>query len=514
MSRQLPYPGHSWSFTQHAVGLDSETLYNLLKCAAPFEGLGKTNYRTSIKNLMVELEILTPNVRDNEPDPWRDYQQILAEIGLIYSTKLSGSLALTDIGHLYLAGEIGFSELIGMQALRYQYPNGQKSTIQTRLKNELNSNKKIIPRTLIELQVNNGVLIKPGVLVLRILIELLKSGEEPTITINECQNFLLPCKKNSEWALAIQEIITYRHGSATDLGRNNIHSRRNFQDWFKFLSKSDLFDLVGSGKITLSNYALNNMGWAESCCEKQENPISFWIPTSFDVTGRTKWFSWFGSLDDDSQLILRTDVNYDQKYLSSNYVGNSNDIDLDTAITDISSAVNLQELDLNSLERDPNFNFSGNIELLVENLRKGAEKRHAKTILHDKIIKQLADRFILQGATVKSDPNTIDLYSEWPSGDSAIFEIKTVTRKSLQNRLRLAIGQIEEYAYRRNISESKTSDRIIVVNTIIPNSAWQAEFLTNYLDIGLICETKDNYKAFAPTSSNTKQYWQDRKHNT
>jgi hypothetical protein len=511
MSRKLPYPGHSWSFTQHAVALDPVTLYDFLKCAAPFEGQSEENYRTGITNLMVELKILTPNVRGQVPDAWRDYQQVLAELGLIYSTTLSPSLRLTDIGHLYLAGEIGFSELIGMQALRYQYPNGQKSTIQARLRTELSSQNQTVPSTLIELQANKGVLVKPGVLVLRILIELMKLTEKAIITVDECQKFLLPCTKNSEWPLAIQEIIAFRKNTTRDLQHENQHSRRNFQDWFKFLSKSDFFDRVDASQITLSDYAIENMHWVGLCCDKQEDLSSFWIPTNFDILERKDWFSWFGSLDDESQLILRTDVTNDKKYSSINYVGSPNNTDFDLPNAGVSSEVNLQDLDLDSLERDPNFNFSGDMSLLVENLRKGAEKRHAKTVLHDKIIKQLADRFILQGAKVKSDPNTIDLYAQWPSGDSAIFEVKTVTRKSFQNRLRSAIGQIQEYTYRKNFQGPEKSDRIIVVNTIISDSAWQADFLTDYLKIGLICETKGSYKAFSPVSSCTRQYWQNNK---
>ena len=508
MTKKLPYPGHTWSFTQHAVGLAPETLYNFLKCAAPFEGQSEASYRTGITDLMVRLGILTPNVRGDVPDAWRDYQQILAELGLIYSTKLSRSLLLTDIGHLYLAGEIGFSELIGMQVLRYQYPNGQKSTIQKRLKNELESNRQAIPETLIELQANSGVLIKPGVLVLRILIELLKSNRENTLTVNECQNFLIPCKKNSEWSLIFQKIISYKDNPVKHIEQNHTHARRNIQDWFKFLSKSDLFDLTGNSKITLSKYVIDNIELIESVCEKQENPTSFWIPTNYDISDRKKWFHWFGSLDDDSQQILRTDTYNNQEYLSNNYIGNPNKSDSSNDIDDQFSDVNLRELDLEALERDPDFNFSGDFSLLVENLKKGAEKRHAKTVLHDKIIKQLANRFILQGANVASDPNTIDLYAEWPTGYSAIFEIKTVTKKSLQNRLRLAIGQIEEYSYRRDITGSKKSDRVIVINTIIPGSSWHADFFTRHLKIGLICETKNDYKAFSPESFNTRRYWQ------
>jgi hypothetical protein len=119
--------------SQHAVGLKPDTLYAFLQCAAPFEGEVRGSFGSKITELMIESNILTSNLRDDVPDAWRDYQQLLAELGLIYSTKISPTLYLTNLAHMFLAGELGFSELVGMQALRYQYPNGQKSTIGARL---------------------------------------------------------------------------------------------------------------------------------------------------------------------------------------------------------------------------------------------------------------------------------------------------------------------------------------------------------------------------------------------
>lgn len=510
MNQLLPHPGHTWSFTQHAVGLSAETLYNFLKCAAPFEGLIARKYSSSINDLIINLGILTPNIRNSSPDAWRDYQQILAEIGLIYSTRLIPELILTDIGHLYLSGEINFSELISMQALRYQYPNGQKSVIQSRLRKDLSEAGKKTPESLIELQADSGLLIKPGVLILRILIELKKIGLEPTITVNECQVCILPCKKNSEWPQALQRIIAFRNNPKKNSDQINKHSRRNFQDWFKFLVKSYFFEELTRNEIKLGKRAIENISWAELCCEKQEDPVSFWIPTDFETEDKKSWFNWFGSLDDDAQLVLNTSsISYAD--LSEKITTNEQSYNnLQDEYRNQNADVNLKNLDLKSLERDPDFNFSNNMDLLIENLKKGAEKRHAKTVLHDRIIKKLADRFISQGAKIKSDPNTIDLYASWPNGHSAIFEVKTVTRKSLQNRLRLAIGQIEEYSYRRKIYNSEVSDRVIVINTIIPDTAWQKNFLTQHLNIGLICDSGKNYKAFAPTSFHTKEYWSNK----
>ena len=237
MVRSLPYPGHTWSFTQHAIGLNAKTIYDFLKCVAPFEG-HRDGYKEKITELMVAAGVLTPNQRNGRDDAWRDYQQLLTELGLIYSTRICPILTLTNLGHMFLAGEIGFSELIGIQSLRYQYPNGQKSVIQSRLRGEINSSEFELTETLTEFQVNQQILIKPGTLILRILLALNDSEFSPHISIPECQAFLLPCRVNSEWEIALSEIIFQRR-SILDISSINLHAKRNIQDWFKFLTKSD-----------------------------------------------------------------------------------------------------------------------------------------------------------------------------------------------------------------------------------------------------------------------------------
>lgn len=504
--RPLPYPGHSWSFTQHAVGLNPKTLYDFLMCAAPFEG-DTSGYKEKITALMIASEVLTPNERDGIPDAWRDYQQILAELGLIYSTKICRALTLTELGHMFLAGEVGFAELVGIQALRYQYPNGQKSTIQSRLRKELKSASIPCPDTLTELQANRQILLKPGTLILRVLIELYAAGLNPSLSASECQAFLIPCSTNSEWPNAISEIIAHRK-SSSNINAVYRHSRRNIQDWFKFLQKSDFFRNGHTEHLSLSVYAISNIDLVKDYCDSQEAMESFWIPVDFDTPGRLSWFEWFGHIPFEAQKALRFDVANDPNYLEQNYVAGVEEEDKDSEVISFDiSAINLKSLDLMHLGRDTPFEFSGDIESLAESLRNGAQKRHAKTLLHDRIIKELAESFIAQGATVESDPNSVDLFASWPSGNSAIFEVKTVTRRSLQGRLRTAIGQIEEYAYRRQCSGAGVSDRVVVVNTELDSKAWQTSFLTDHLGIGLICKPTSSYSAFAPSNARTKEYW-------
>jgi hypothetical protein len=230
MARNLPFPGYSWPFTQHAIAIKAETIYSFLKCAAPFEGEMK-GYDKKITALMIEAGILTANTRDGKQDAWRDYQQVLAELGLIYSTSVCPALTLTELGHMYLAGEIGFAELIGMQALRYQYPNGQKWVIQNRLRSELAAASIKCPEKFAELLVEKGVLIKPGSLIFRILIELAKLNADSSLTVSECLIHLLPCISNKDWPHALADILSSRHSSINSVNSINEYGRRNILDW-------------------------------------------------------------------------------------------------------------------------------------------------------------------------------------------------------------------------------------------------------------------------------------------
>ena len=332
-------------------------------------------------------------------------------------------------------------------------------------------------------------------------------GLNPSLSVSECQAFLIPCRSNSEWPDAFSEIVAHRK-SPSNIDAIYRHSRRNVQDWFKFLQKSDFFGDDYSSQLSLSAYAMANISLVKDYCASQEAVESFWIPVEFDIPARLSWFEWFGHITFDAQRALRFDVENDAEYLEHNYVAGVEEDDEDGKVISLDVVgLNLKPVDLGHLGRDTAFEFSGDIAALAENLRKGAQKRHAKTLLHDRIIKELAESFIAQGATVESDPDSVDLFAVWPSGNSAIFEVKTVTRRSLQLRLRTAIGQIEEYAYRRHCAGAGVSDRVVVVNTELDSNAWQTSFLTKYLGIGLICKPSSSYNAFAPEESTTKHHW-------
>jgi hypothetical protein len=505
MARPLPFPGYSWPFTQHAIAISPGTTYDLLKCAAPFEGFAG-DYASGITQLMIAANILTKNVRDGQASPWRDYQQVLPELGLIYSTTVSKTLILTELAQQFLAGEITFPELITSQSLRYQYPNGQKSTIQTRQRTELEAAGLPVPDSYIELLQINGVLVKPGALILRVLLELQRQKHIAKVSVSECLAFLLPCKRNADWPYAFAEIVQSRSENSANLDLYHRHARRNIQDWFKFLGKS-IFFYNAEDWIGLSVHALNNLAAVDQACAVEEEVTSFWVAPSSDQAGRSNWFEWFGHIPLDSQAKQPADTSDETEDVVNHIaVGEETTTEARSLLMG-DGGISLQPIDIDHLGRNPEFMFAGDITALIEGLRNGAERRHAKTLLHDRIVRDLAERFARQGATLQSDPNSIDLHSTWPDGSSALFEVKTVTKASLQGRLRTAVGQIQEYAYRRVLHGAPKSDRIVVINSELTAAEWQTTFLVDHLKIGLICRTSTRMTSFAPSDMNSRRYW-------
>lgn len=501
MNSSLPYPGHTWFFTQHAVGIEPYTLYKMLEAASLF--VGRLDFGESLTHLMVKAGVLTPNERDGKDDAWRDYQQILAELGLIYSTRISRKLLITKLGYSYLSGDIGFSELITLQALRYQYPNGQKATIQSGLKSELSNNGFKVPDTLITLQQEQGILLRPTVLVLRILIELAKKGFTPELSTEEIQHYLIPVKRNKEWEFCVSQIIKSRTNKERLEIHKFRHSRRNVQDWMKFLSKTDLFQLDNSKYLKLRSAESTFLSSCEDIVNLYETK-TFWTPENTSIEGRKTWFDFYGNIPDEALIFAE----HTEQYVEDNYI---NGLDEEETILDSKFTVRLKEfenLDLSNIhDLEDIIKSPQELQKLLNNLQKGIQKRKAKHILHEQIVAKLSGKFLAQGAKVQVDSSSVDIYAHWPDGNTAMFEVKTVLPVNLQSRLRLAIGQILEYDYKFKQENIPCNDKIIVINQKILKSNWNVDFLTNHLDLGLICTSDIFHESFSSQSSKSHEYW-------
>lgn len=206
-----PYPGFSWSISHHIEpATNSRTMFELLQAAYVFAN--EDRYQDKITDQIISQGLLTANVREDagKPQLWRDYQQVLPELGLIASTRFTDGIIVTPVGMMWLDGALGYSEMITTQCLKYQYPNGHKQGISTTQKNLLAEQRIPIPKTRTELDVMTGVLIKPAVLILRILVELhTDNSPHQYLTTNECLAALVPAKKTMIGRLPIQTCLHY-----------------------------------------------------------------------------------------------------------------------------------------------------------------------------------------------------------------------------------------------------------------------------------------------------------------
>ena len=300
MYPDVPYLGISWPITQHAGVLSERTLDGLLQ--AGLQCKGDEVHPKLINEYIVKTGILTANYRSDsrQIDAWRDYQQILSEFGLIYSTRLSKVIKLTPVASAYLNKTLIYKELITLQVLRYQYPNGHKSQLNSALLDSLEGEPGV--DTFTELQAKFGILLRPAVLIWMVLDGLWKNGQLPVLSIDELQRCVVRCLRHEDTEACINHIIDLRAGS--DALSLLPRARRNMADWIKILSQTLLFTTnESSDTLSFSSYSIRFNKLVHDICVSLSDTKSFW---TFDSDGyKQSWFDFYGNYDDNIKYIIK-----------------------------------------------------------------------------------------------------------------------------------------------------------------------------------------------------------------
>ena len=240
MYPEIPYDGLTWPITQHAGVISESVLRGLLEACSLCAG--KRVNPTAINAYLVDNGILTANFRadSQQVDAWRDYQQILSELGLIFSTAVSNEVLLTPISVAFIDGTISFEELLTLQLFKYQYPNGHKTQISPSLRNSFPEGT-FNYESVAHMQALNGIQVRPAVLTWTVLMQLYQQGADPSVSVDEMQRYLVRATKNSDARACTAAIVASRAGtfSYEPLAR----ARRNMQDWMKLLGATPLFNL-------------------------------------------------------------------------------------------------------------------------------------------------------------------------------------------------------------------------------------------------------------------------------
>lgn len=475
----LPYPGYSWSFTQHAIAYERKNLFGLLQAAQLVAGMDKP--RQAANQFLADERILTRNVRAGRgPDAWRDYQQALTELGLTYSIRLVPVVTLTPMGDALLDGLVGYSEALTTQALRYQYPNGFKAQ---QLRGGI---------SLIQRQAEGGVLIKPAILILRTLLGLVDlDPRHAYLSASEIQHYLVPIFDYRAQPPTGARIIEDRRRDARLIQNGR---RRNIQDWMTFLRRTDLFAPHRNG-IQLSEVAISDRGRVESLVDYHSCAESFWIAADDREETRIRWFDHFGSVAIMSQWVrLERDINVD--YESRNYPRGRDEIE---ELTDfepdqrgeiVFPGIGAGLRDIN--ENDPERPRQGLGDFVPPDVAELAAM-HAKTekakSLHSRMVKELSNSFRRRGAIVSEDPTSVDLLVR-SNNLEGIIEVKTVMPRTLRNRVRLGIGQLFEYQYRRKLETGKPPHLVLAISSNLRRNDSLVEFLNQHVNVGLLTRTE------------------------
>ena len=323
-------------------------------------------------------------------------------------------------------------------------------------------------------------------------------GNRGQISIDQCQNYLINITQHNDWFVAFDRI----KNNPVPISMINNHTRRNVQDWFKFLNTTDIFELIKDGKysyISLSQKAQDNIKLMEDICESGEDPRSFWIPEVGNKNQYMTWFFEFGRIPINYFKLL--DAELDEEYITENFYGASFNGSDDENIEQVSGKINLKEIpsqgipllapvDSTSLEVD-------------KKISSGFIKRREKTKLHDEIVNLLARYYSNKGYKVYDDRQSIDLAVEFNSSDISIFEVKTATLRNIYPRSRLAVGQITEYGYRYSQDFGVNPQKNIVFNVDMNEQIWMKEYINEYLGIGLISVLGDEHKLYLPSDCGT-----------
>ena len=237
-----------------------------------------------------------------------------------------------------------------------------------------------------------------------------------------------------------------------------------------YLSATPLFDIV-QNKLQLSRYSIDNADELAGMCDALCHPSSFWAP----VGPRYKWdwFAFYGNIDLSISLIPHeTDTGIQAE--SDQIVP----MDDDDTLSVTGRNVNLQPF-----SEIQHFDITAQRRSVVSeyDYRKSQKGRN----LHDSMVNLIAQRCVANGASVFSDPKTVDLYAQYMDYEYLI-EVKSITPSNFIARLRYAIGQVHQYNFLLPCDTSVKRRLAVAFTADVPSNSWSIPFITEYLSMDLL----------------------------
>ena len=451
-------------------------LYQILLAATTYAE--STDPAGEINNYIIANRLLTPNIRTDtgQPDAWRDYQQILSELGLIFSTKILRRITPTPLGLAFLDGSFRFSEVITMQAFRFQYPNGHHTPISPSLRRAQTVTQAAGVTNFAALQDISGVRLRPAVLMWRVLRGLGVAGLEPELYTDDVECYLMRCATQHDSEQCLHALTEARQGRATLPPLEGLGPRRNAQDWLKFLALTPIFDF-GSTPAALrpSRFALDHRGEIDALCLAFEHAESFWRPGSLDRADKLGWYSYFGGVD-----LSVPPMPLPETELTQDEIQEPEEEPGERVVSHEPGTITLRALDWDDAARRKPPRPGAAIESVYS--AEVTDKAHR---LHDKMLLLIAQVCRGKGADVYEDPKSVDLLVIFRNTDF-IIEVKTVTPENFVARVRYAMGQVLHYDYLRSLQSLVPRRKVVALAAQLPQDSWAVPFFNTHLDTDLL----------------------------
>ncbi len=468
-----------------------EHLYHILWAANAFSH--NHDPAADINSYLIANQQWTANIREDsgQPDAWRDYQQILSELGLMYSLESLPAITPTPLGLAFLDGSMGFSEVMTLQALRFQYPNGHHVMIGATQRSELATTSYVNVDSFTQLQALSNVMIRPTVLVWRVLRRLADLGTVPKLDVNEFESYLMRCSRNEDFAACADSISAARRKNIM-FERLGSRQRRNAQDWMRFLRLTSIFSVTDGRppSLTLSDFGNLHAAELDELCAVLEAPSTFWQPGSASAVDRLRWYSQFGGVDLSIPELPTATTTQDK----GEFVGGKEEDDHVESEESLSGGhINLREFQGVQHHREaPN-------GLTIQSVYR-AELSKSAHRLHDRMVLLIAETCRLKGAVVFEDPSSVDLLVQY-NRQEFIVEVKSVTAKNFVGRLRCALGQVLHYDYLRSPASNLPRRKVIALAAHIPDNSWSITFVNSYLKMDLLALTSDQLQIHSSSKS-------------
>ncbi len=479
-----PYPACSWTLTQHMGVVTPRFLYELLGAAVTYRDSADPPAR--INEHMTTQQLLPPNVRSDtgQPDIWRDYQQVLSELGLMFSTEVVPKITPTSLGLLYLDRHLSFAEVMTLQALRYQYPNGHKNQLSAKQRAALRGTQFENVNGLSRLQAVAGMQLRPAVLIWRILRLLQQENEDARLFVHEIHTYLMRCSTHDDTERCFQALRAARHGGLR-LQPGDERQARNASDWIRFLLNTPLFTGERYGKsayVALSQYAIDHADELDELCSRLENKDSFWMPSPglpeqrITREDRMSWYEVYGTVDLSLGAVPETGRSDEEE----EYPDERQDEE------EPERSLSIQPMTLGLREFDPSGFVGTNRQLpegtTIDTSYDAALATHSKR-LHDQMVLLIHNVARARGAEVLT--GLADLVVVY-HGNEFVIEVKSVTPRNFVQRLRYALGQVLHYDYLRSLESNAPRRRVVGLAAAVPKSMWCVPFVTEFLDIDLL----------------------------